>query len=95
MYVSMYGPVHVSTGALESQGMMLEPLELDLHEVMSCPTRVLEAELGSSTKAIDKANSQPVFYLSLDFDCICYLASSSIQMPYNMHRDDIQLDITC
>lgn len=46
MYVSMYGPVHVSTGALESQEMMLEPLELDLHEVVSCPTRVLEAELG-------------------------------------------------
>lgn len=64
MYVSMYGPVHVSTGALESQEMMLEPLELDLHEVVSCPTRVLEAELGSSTKAIDQPTlSQYFIYL--------------------------------
>lgn len=91
--MSMCGSVKVSTGACGSQRKILDPRKLNLHGVVSCPTWVLETELGSSARAIGEPSLQPLLYVFVKSNGICYLASISIQTTCNIQQDNnIHLD---
>jgi hypothetical protein len=56
LYVCMY--VHVCVGGRVGQKKVPDPLELELQAVVSCPTWVLETELGSSAREASENSFQ-------------------------------------